>query len=238
VLDAHRVRFQLREPWPDFLLFLGTPATGAGLIVPQKYLEQVGDDGFKRHPIGAGPYKFVSHTPGVDLVLEAHEAYWRKTPQVKRLVFKGIPEPTTRLVALKKGEVDIAYALNGEMGWAVQRNPQLTLRVVSIPTTYWLEFPGKWDPKSPWHDRRVRLATSYAIAWRTTSPPGESLSTEVIPTSTSCFRNSPASSILRAEKSCCTSGNAWCMSASCSSPSTRALDSPALVHAWRNQLWA
>jgi peptide/nickel transport system substrate-binding protein len=133
------------------------------LVVPQKYLEQVGEDGFKRQPIGAGPYKFVSHTPGVDLVLEANEAYWRKRPQVKRLVFKGIPEPTTRLVALKKGEVDIAYALNGEMGRAVQRDPQLTLRVVSIPTTYWLEFPGKWDPKSPWHDRRVRLAANYAI---------------------------------------------------------------------------
>ena len=80
--------FRLREPWPDFLFFLGTPATGTGLIVPQKYLDQVG------------------------------------------------AEPTTRLVALKKGEVDIAYALHGEIGRAVQRDPQLTLRVVSIPTTY------------------------------------------------------------------------------------------------------
>jgi peptide/nickel transport system substrate-binding protein len=161
-LDAHRVRFRLRDPWPDFLFFLGTPATGAGLIVPQKYLDQVGDDRFKRHPIGAGPYKFVSHTPGVDLMLEANEAYWRKMPQVKRLVFKGIAEPTTRLVALKKGEVDIAYALNGEIGRAVQRDPQLTLRVVSIPTTYWLESPAKWDLKSPWNDRRVRPAANYA----------------------------------------------------------------------------
>jgi peptide/nickel transport system substrate-binding protein len=83
-LDPHRVRFRLREPWPDFLLFLGTPATGAGLVVPQQYLEQVGNDGFKQHPIGAGPYKFVSHNPGVDLVLEANETYWRKTPHVKR----------------------------------------------------------------------------------------------------------------------------------------------------------
>jgi peptide/nickel transport system substrate-binding protein len=62
-IDAHRVRFQLREPWPDFLLFVGTPATGAGIVVPQKYLEQVGDDGFKRHPIGAGPYEEVRLKP-------------------------------------------------------------------------------------------------------------------------------------------------------------------------------
>jgi peptide/nickel transport system substrate-binding protein len=162
-LDPHRVRFRLREPWPDFLLFLGTPATGAGLVVPQQYLEQVGNDGFKQHPIGAGPYKFVSHNPGVDLVLEANETYWRKMPHIKRLVLKGIPDPTTRLVALKKGEIDISYAMNGEIGRALQADPQLTTRVVSIPTTYWLEFSGKWDPKSPWHDRGVRLAASYAI---------------------------------------------------------------------------
>jgi ABC-type dipeptide transport system, periplasmic component len=41
--------------------------------------------------------------------------YWRKIPSVKRLVFKVIPEETTRLAALKMGEVDIVYAINGEL---------------------------------------------------------------------------------------------------------------------------
>jgi peptide/nickel transport system substrate-binding protein len=162
-IDAHRVRFVLREPWPDFLIFLGTPATGAGWIVPKRYLEQVGDDGFKQHPIGAGPYKFASHTPGVDLAVEAHEGYWRKVPQVKRLVFKSVPEPTTRLAMLKKGEADIAYTLPGELAEEVRRDPQLTLKVTYPPTPFWLEFTGKWDPTSPWHDRRVRLAANYAL---------------------------------------------------------------------------
>src|SRR5499426_511908 len=67
VVDALTVRFHLREPWPDFLTFYGTSATAAGLIVSKKYLEQVGDDGFKKHPIGLGPYKFVSFTPGIAL---------------------------------------------------------------------------------------------------------------------------------------------------------------------------
>ena len=48
--------------------------TGAGWIVPKKYVEKVGDDGFKKAPIGAGPYKFVSFNPGVELVLEAFDA--------------------------------------------------------------------------------------------------------------------------------------------------------------------
>ena len=72
---------------PDLL----RSATGAGWIVPKKYVEKVGEDGFKKAPIGAGPYKFVSFTPGVELVLEAFDGYWRKTPTVKRLVFKVDP---------------------------------------------------------------------------------------------------------------------------------------------------
>ena len=92
VLDPTRVRFRLKEPWPDFLTFYSS-ATGAGWIVPKKYVEKVGDEGFKKHPIGAGPYRFVSFTPGVELVLEAVEQYWRKSPQVKRLVFKDDSRP-------------------------------------------------------------------------------------------------------------------------------------------------
>src|SRR5262247_4155811 len=86
--EAGRVRFRLKQPWPDFMSFYGTLATGAGWIVPRHSVEQVGEDGFKKAPIGAGPYRFVSFTPGVELVLEANESYWRKPPSVKRLVFK------------------------------------------------------------------------------------------------------------------------------------------------------
>ena len=62
------------------MTFYGTFATGAGWIVPKKYMEQVGPDGFQKHPIGLGPYKFVSHKPGIELVMEAYEGYWRKMP--------------------------------------------------------------------------------------------------------------------------------------------------------------
>ena len=58
--DATHVRFRLKQPWPDFMTFYGTPATGAGWIVPRKYVEKMGEEGFKKHPIGAGPYRFVS----------------------------------------------------------------------------------------------------------------------------------------------------------------------------------
>ena len=118
--DAQHIRFRLKEPWPDFLTFYAT-ATGAGWIVPKKYVEKVGDEGYVKAPVGAGPYKFVSFNPGVELVLEAFEGYWRKPPSVKRLVFRVIPDEATRLAALKRGEVDIAYSIRGELAQEVQR---------------------------------------------------------------------------------------------------------------------
>ena len=113
VVGASRVRFHLLEPFPDFMAYYGTLATGAGWIVPKKYVEKVGDEGFKKQPVGLGPYKFVSYTPGVELVMEAFEGHWRKVPSVKRLVFKTVPDPTTRAAMLKNGEVDVAYMLDG-----------------------------------------------------------------------------------------------------------------------------
>jgi peptide/nickel transport system substrate-binding protein len=164
VVDPHRVRFRFKQPWPDFLSFYGTPATGAGWIVPRKYVEKVGDDGFKKAPIGAGPYKFVSFSPGIELVLEANEQYWRKTPAVKRLVFKAVTEETTRLAMLKRGEVDIAYSIRGPLAEELRRTPGLTLVPNYPPGTFWLVFPEQWsNPKSPWADKRVRLAANHAI---------------------------------------------------------------------------
>jgi peptide/nickel transport system substrate-binding protein len=160
--DPRRVSFRLKEPWPDFLTFYAT-ATGAGWVVPKRYLQKVGDDGFKKAPIGAGPYKFVSFTPGVELVFEAFDQYWRKRPAVKRLVFKVIPDEATRLAALKLGEVDIAYSVRGELAQELQKTPGLTLKPAVVQGTFCLYFPDQWDEKSPWHDARVRKAASLAI---------------------------------------------------------------------------
>ena len=163
VVDPQRVRFRFKQPWPDFMTFYGTPATGAGWIVPKKYVEKVGDDGFKKAPVGAGPYKFVSFVPGVELVLEANEQYWRKVPNVKRLVFKAVPDESTRLAMLKRGEADVVYSIRGALAEELRRTPGLTLKPNYPPGTFWLAFVDQWDPKSPWHDRRVRLAANHAI---------------------------------------------------------------------------
>jgi peptide/nickel transport system substrate-binding protein len=167
VVDARRVKFLLKEPWPDFMTFYGTTAAGAGWIVPKKYVEGVGEEGFKKAPIGAGPYRFVSFTPGVELVLEAFDGYWRKAPSVKRLVFRSVPDETTRAAALKRGEVDVAYFLTGPVAEEVRRTPGLKLVATRTNGVFFLDFIEQWDPKSPWHDQRVRLAASLAIDRKT-----------------------------------------------------------------------
>ncbi|PYN44216.1 MAG: hypothetical protein DMD95_11495 [Candidatus Rokuibacteriota bacterium] len=166
VVDPYRVRFQLHEPFPDFMAFYGTLTTGAGWVVPKKYVEKVGDEGFKKHPIGLGPYRFVSHTLGVELVMEAFEGYWRKMPSVKRLVFKVVPDPTTRAAMLKRGEVDVAYMLDAPQALELQKDPSLRLAFSGGIGIAALDFLDMWDPKSPWADKRVRLAANFLCAGR------------------------------------------------------------------------
>ena len=162
VVDSSHVRFRLNQPWPDFLTFYATN-TGAGWIVPKKHIEKVGEEAFRNAPVGAGPYKFVSFKPGLELVLEAFEPYWRKAPAVKRLVFKVIPDETTRLAALKRGEIDIAYSIRGELAEELRRTPGLTLKPAVVQGVFCLAFPDQFNPQSPWHDVRVRRAANLAI---------------------------------------------------------------------------
>ena len=164
--DARHVTFKLKNPWPDFITFYAA-TTGAGWIVPKKYVESVGDDGFKKAPIGCGPYKFVSFNPGIELVMEAYDGYWHKKPTVKRLVLRVIPDEATRLAALKRGEVDIAYSIRGELAQELQTTPGLALKPAVIQSPFWLYFPEQWDPKSPWHDVRVRQAVRLSLDLKT-----------------------------------------------------------------------
>jgi len=161
--EPGRWRMVLKQPWADFMTFYASPATGAAWIVPKAYVEKVGEEGFKRAPIGAGPYRFVSFKPGIELTLEAHEAYWRKVPNVKTLVFRVITDESTRLAALKRGEVDIAYSFTGPLAEELKRSPGVTLANVHPPFTAWLYPTEQFDPKSPWADVRVRRAASLAI---------------------------------------------------------------------------
>jgi peptide/nickel transport system substrate-binding protein len=129
--------------------------------VPAKYYQQVGPDGFKQKPIGAGPYKLVHQEPGTKLEFEAFEDYYRPV-HVKQLVMLSVPEGTTRVAMLERGEADLMYQVPGELIERLQKNPKIMLAPV-LSGSWWLEFPGFQNPQNPFHDKRVRQAVSLAV---------------------------------------------------------------------------
>ena len=78
-------------------------------------------------------------------------------------MFQSVPEATTRLAMLKRGEVDVAYLLDELLAQTVKADPNLKLAFSGGVGTFVLDFLDMWDPKSPWADQRVRKAASLAI---------------------------------------------------------------------------
>src|SRR3954462_15028064 len=163
IVDDRTIRFDFTEPFLDFPILLGTGnLCGAGWVVPRKYYEQVGKDGFLQKPIGAGPYKLVSQEPGTRLVFEAFEDYYRPV-HVKRFEMIGVPEAATRMAMVEREEADIIYFIEGQLLPRAKRNSKIMLAPV-LSGSWWLEFPGfLQDPNNPFRDKRVRQAVSLAI---------------------------------------------------------------------------
>jgi peptide/nickel transport system substrate-binding protein len=160
ILDNRTIRFGFDAPFLDFMILYGSPASGAGWIVPKAYYEKVGPDGFKQNPIGAGPYRFVRQQLGVQIELEAVPDYWRKSPSVKTLILKGVPEGATRAAILQTGEADLTI-IDSQLIEAIRQDS----RYQFVPTrsaATWLEcMPDR--PDSPLSDVKVRQAISLAV---------------------------------------------------------------------------
>src|SRR6266536_699491 len=93
----------------------------------------------------------------------ASSRYARSTePRLRRASRVGA-SGTTRLAMLKRGEVDLAYLLDAPQAQDIKRDPNFKLAFSGGIGTFYLDYLDQWDPKSPWHDRRVRLAANYAI---------------------------------------------------------------------------
>jgi len=162
IVGDKTVAFHFNDPFLDFPILMGTSnVCGAGWVLPAKYYEKTGSDGFMQKPIGAGPYKLVVQQPGIQLDFEAFDGYYRPV-HVKEFTMKSVPEAATRVAMLERGEADIMYFVPGELIARVKNTPRLTLAPV-VSGNWWLEFPGFTDPKSPFHDKRVREAISLAI---------------------------------------------------------------------------
>jgi len=162
IVDDRTIIFNFKEPFLDFLALYNGGVSGIGWIVPHKYYEKVGSDGFKAKPIGAGPFKLVSQQAGSQFVFEAWDEYWRRAPGVKKVIVKGIRNPASRLAGLQTGELDLAYGMTGKLLPRVLKDKKLRWDK-NFTAAWYLLFPGYTEQSSPFHDKRVREAVSLAI---------------------------------------------------------------------------
>ncbi len=162
-VNPYLVRFKFKEPFPDFLEAMLPGSTTIGWIVPKKYVEKVGEAGFKKAPVGAGPYKYVEFVAGQRLIAEAFDGFWRKTPSVKRLEIQIISEPATRLAMAQRGEVDIATLMQGVYYENLKKDKKLRMLAPLSPSRWMVYNTAQFDPKSPWSNPKVRKAASLAI---------------------------------------------------------------------------
>ena len=134
-------------------------------MVPPKYIEKVGEEGFIKHPVGTGPFKFVEWKKGDRIIFEANPEYWEEgLPKVKKLIFRPIPESATRVAAIKTGEVDIVGRLSSEEVKMLKGAKNVKVITYPVDRVYYIAFNNMTSGKgTPVEKKLVRQALNYAV---------------------------------------------------------------------------
>jgi peptide/nickel transport system substrate-binding protein len=158
-----RVVIITKEPTLILPTYLSRALSSEGMIVPKKYIEAVGDDAFARKPVGSGPFRFVEHVSGSHIKLAAFENHWRTgTPKFKTITFKIVPEETTRIALLRRGEIDVADVSRERVKEVQKDGFPIHVRREEAIAHMWVVFgPDGWP--APMKDKRVREALNLAI---------------------------------------------------------------------------
>ncbi len=104
--DAYTAVIKLNYPFAPLMLYFDLEDLG---VIPKHLYEGTDprDNEYNLKPIGTGPYKFVEYVKGSHIILERNDNYWKKDrPYLDKVMFKIIPDPSVRVLALEAGEID------------------------------------------------------------------------------------------------------------------------------------
>jgi peptide/nickel transport system substrate-binding protein len=158
-----RVVIVTKEPTLIIPTYLSRSLSTEGMVLPKKYIETNGDDVFARKPVGTGPFKFVEQVVGSHIKMTAVDNHWRLgTPKYKNVTFKLVPEETTRIALLRRGEVDVADVSRERVKeLEAEKFPVHFRKDEAVVHMWWVLSPEGWV--APVKDKRVREALNLAI---------------------------------------------------------------------------
>jgi peptide/nickel transport system substrate-binding protein len=161
VVDRYTLRWTTKVPFgPPSTAVVGMHFTGQEILHKATYEDLSMDEARTHPPIGVGPFKFVEWVPDQRVVMEAFEDYWQGTPKVERIVWRSIPEESTRVAELLAGSVDMIHPVTPDFVDQL-RGGDIKLEVV--PGTYMRMLMMNVREGSPFHDPEVRRAMNHAI---------------------------------------------------------------------------
>lgn len=159
IIDEYNFNIKTWEPYPALEALL---SKSGGEILPKDYIEEVGMDGFLKAPIGSGPYKFVSYSADQEIVMEPNTDYYGElNDDWDQVVFRVIPESSTRVGELLAGGVDIINNVSPNEWERINSNEGTSVLLGEGTRVYMLGM--KCSEGNETADVRVRQAIDYAI---------------------------------------------------------------------------
>jgi peptide/nickel transport system substrate-binding protein len=149
------MRFEQVMPTADrWLGLLGS------YIMPKRYVEKVGLDGFLAQPIGSGPYRLVEYVQNSRITLEAFDHFWGGAPKIKRVTFLILRDPSVRVAALESGQADMAVDVPVREAERLASSAKLTARIDPFTDIMMLQLTGSGGFQA----EEARLAAHHAIS--------------------------------------------------------------------------
>jgi peptide/nickel transport system substrate-binding protein len=160
-VDDYTVRFTLEKPLSSFLFLPKIVDYAGGFIVCKKAVETMGDEAFSTHPVGTGPFRFESHTPGEMVRLVANEQYFRGQPLLEGVEVLYLPEFSDRDLGLRSGDLDVIFG-SEESEWfkEVKQEQDIIVDIFGVGQVITAHFNTSVEPLD---DVRVRKAIAYAL---------------------------------------------------------------------------